>query len=205
MQLFPTQSYSHQNCSHLWKLIFLVLRTARLIQCQLNSPLNVSLSSSSSIINVFPSFGHRSQDNSPLSEQAIYDIRNSLRTANEMNDFDDDDYSEDEDIDLDQLDPPAVAHVESATTTSTTTTTTMTTSRKKMTTTSTAMTTTTLLVLPTVRTTVTIDRETEMIESKTKTERKELFSSACHSLSFHQSICIYFLCSSIFFSRLFEM
>jgi hypothetical protein len=33
-----------------------------------------------------------------LTEQAIYDWKNSMRKASEINDFDDDDYSEDEDI-----------------------------------------------------------------------------------------------------------
>jgi len=41
-----------------------------------------------------------SQDNLQLTEQYEYDLRNELRKANEINDFDDDDYSEDEDFEI---------------------------------------------------------------------------------------------------------
>lgn len=38
--------------------------------------------------------------NAPLSEQAEYDLRNSLRKSYEFNDFDDDDEDEDDDIEF---------------------------------------------------------------------------------------------------------
>jgi len=100
MQLFPTVHYSFLDCCHLWKLIFLVLRTTRLIQCQMNATVNISSSASLSAINIFPSsLFFRSQENLPLTDQAIYDLRNEMRKASEMNDFDDD-YNEDDDIEF---------------------------------------------------------------------------------------------------------
>ncbi len=44
------------------------------------------------------------QQNSPLSEQAVYDLRNTLRLSKQMIDFDDEDYNEYDDIEnTDQL------------------------------------------------------------------------------------------------------
>jgi len=51
-------------------------------------------------LKVFPSLLFRSQDNLPLTEQVVYDLRNEMRKASEINDFDDEDYSEDEDFEV---------------------------------------------------------------------------------------------------------
>jgi hypothetical protein len=63
----------------------------RLIQCEINTTLNL----------FFPAIIHPYQ-NLPLSEQAIYDLKNMMRKSNEINDFDDDDdYNEDDEIEID--------------------------------------------------------------------------------------------------------
>lgn len=41
----------------------------------------------------------KSEDSVILTEQAMYDFRNDMRKASELNDLDDEDYTEDEDID----------------------------------------------------------------------------------------------------------
>ncbi|UJR30472.1 hypothetical protein I4U23_018005 [Adineta vaga] len=99
MQVLPSLHSSLPNCCHLWKLIFLILRTTRLIQCQMNTTVNISSLSS---INIFPSIILRPHDNLPLTEQVIYDLRNNMRKASEINDFDDGDYSEDEDFEIEE-------------------------------------------------------------------------------------------------------
>ena len=91
----------------------------------------------------------RSHDNLPLTEQAIYDLRNSMRRGNELIDFDDDDndYSEDEDLDIDDdnsfsdaFPSSSSSTTSNALTSSTTTTTTSTiTSKRRTKTTSTVM------------------------------------------------------------------
>ena len=89
----------------------------------------------------------RSHDNLPLTEQAIYDLRNSMRRGNELIDFDDDDndYSEDEDLDIDDDNslsdafPSSSSSTTSNALTSSTTTTSTITSKRRTKTTSTVM------------------------------------------------------------------
>ncbi|CAF2512073.1 unnamed protein product [Rotaria sp. Silwood2] len=182
MQLFPTIDSSFLDCYHLWKLIFLVLRTTRLIQCQMHENVNTSsLSSSSSFfaVNVFPSLVLRSQDNLPLTEQAIYDFRNDMRKASELNDFDDEDYVEDEDIDIESDNQQ---HFQSSSSSSsskfhssiinsiTSITTVMTTATTTTTTTTTITTPTTLSEIST--------QETKIIKSKTSNDQYTIISSS---------------------------
>ena len=49
----------------------------------------------------FPTIIIRPYPNLPLTEQTIYDLQNSMRKINEMNDFHDDDFNEYEDTDID--------------------------------------------------------------------------------------------------------
>ncbi|CAF1651468.1 unnamed protein product [Adineta ricciae] len=65
----------------------------------MNTTVNISSLSS---INIFPSIILRPQDDLPLTEQVIYDLRNNMRKASEANDFDDGDYSEDDDVDFEE-------------------------------------------------------------------------------------------------------
>ncbi|CAF0974934.1 unnamed protein product [Adineta steineri] len=99
MQLFPSIHHSLFDCCHLWKLIFLVLRTTRLIQGEMNTSVNISSFSS---VNIVPQMRFHPHESLPLTEQIIYDLRNDMRKANEINDFDDEDYSEDEDIAIEE-------------------------------------------------------------------------------------------------------
>lgn len=58
---------------------------------------------------MFPSLVIRSQENLPLTEQVVYDLRNEMRKASEINEFDDEDYSEDEDIEfINNENPPPI-------------------------------------------------------------------------------------------------
>ncbi|CAF3373311.1 unnamed protein product [Rotaria sp. Silwood1] len=75
---------------YLWKFIFFL----KLIQCEMNTTMN----------RFIPTIIIRPYPNLPLTEQDMYDLKNSMRKANEMNDFvddddddDDEDYSEDDD------------------------------------------------------------------------------------------------------------
>jgi hypothetical protein len=64
----------------------------RLIQCEINTTIN----------SVFPSIIIQSYQDLPLTEQAIYDLKNTMRKSDEINDFDDDeDYNEDDQIEFD--------------------------------------------------------------------------------------------------------
>lgn len=64
-------------------------RIFREIQCDINTTIQV----------YFPSKILSFYQNLPLTEQAVYDLRNNLRKSNEINDFDDeDDYDEYENI-----------------------------------------------------------------------------------------------------------
>ncbi|CAF3839340.1 unnamed protein product [Rotaria sordida] len=53
---------------------------------------------------IIPTIIIRPYPNLPLTEQVMYDLKNNMRKANEMNDFvdddDDDDYNEDDDIEI---------------------------------------------------------------------------------------------------------
>ncbi|CAF4391023.1 unnamed protein product [Rotaria socialis] len=69
--------------------------TFRLIQCEINSTLN----------KLIPTIILRPYPDLPLTEQAMYDLKNTLRKTIETNDFDgddDDDYLEEDDIDIDE-------------------------------------------------------------------------------------------------------
>lgn len=58
-----------------------------MIQCEIDTTINLP----------FPSLINHPHQNSPLTEQDIYDLKNSMRKSNQINDFDDeDDYNEDE-------------------------------------------------------------------------------------------------------------
>lgn len=78
----------------------------------------------------------RSYENIPLTEQAMYDLRNDLRKKNQYRDIDDDDYMEDDDIESEnynqqqyEMSPTEVSHsiilnsITSSTSATTTTTT----------------------------------------------------------------------------------
>ncbi|CAF0777767.1 unnamed protein product [Rotaria sordida] len=75
---------------YLCKLIFFV----KLILCEMNVTMNI----------IIPTIIIRPYPNLPLTEQVMYDLKNNMRKANEMNDFvdddDDDDYNEDDDIEI---------------------------------------------------------------------------------------------------------
>ncbi|CAF2054916.1 unnamed protein product [Rotaria magnacalcarata] len=77
---------------YIWKLVFFV----KLIQCEINSTLN----------KLVPSIILRPYPDLTLTEQAMYDLKNTLRKTIETNDFDgdddDDDYLEEYDIDIDE-------------------------------------------------------------------------------------------------------
>ncbi|CAF3627865.1 unnamed protein product [Rotaria sordida] len=70
---------------------------------------------------IIPTIIIRPYPNLPLTEQVMYDLKNSMRKANEMNDFvddddndDDDDYNEDDDIEISE---PLTTSTKSTTTT----------------------------------------------------------------------------------------
>ncbi len=50
---------------------------------------------------MFPSIISYPHQNPPYPEQAIYDLKNSLRLSKQMVDFDDEDYNEDDEIEND--------------------------------------------------------------------------------------------------------
>jgi hypothetical protein len=50
---------------------------------------------------LFPSIINHPHQNSPLSEQAIYDLKNTMRLSKQVIDFDDEDYNEDDEIEND--------------------------------------------------------------------------------------------------------
>ncbi|CAM4798796.1 unnamed protein product [Rotaria magnacalcarata] len=227
MQLFPTIHSSLLGCCHLWKLIFLVLRTTRLIQCQMHASLNTSSSSSSSsspyfAANIFPSLVLRSHDNLPLTEQAIYDLRNDMRKENEFIEFDDEDYIEDDDMDMENdnqqdfqslssLTSPSIilnAIISTTTATSVTTTATTTTTATSVTTTTTTTTTTTNAILTTktvpkkitkITTRSTANsQQTEIIETKVVNTQYTIISSSS------SRVVPMFICSLFLFSLLYR-
>ncbi|CAF0786568.1 unnamed protein product [Rotaria sordida] len=68
---------------------------------------------------IIPTIIIRPYPNLPLTEQVMYDLKNNMRKANEMNDFvddDDDDYNEDDDIEISE---PLTTSTKSTTTTTT--------------------------------------------------------------------------------------
>ncbi|CAF0775829.1 unnamed protein product [Rotaria sordida] len=90
---------------YLCKLIFFV----KLILCEMNVTMNI----------IIPTIIIRPYPNLPLTEQVMYDLKNNMRKANEMNDFvddDDDDYNEDDDIEISE---PLTTSTKSTTTTTT--------------------------------------------------------------------------------------
>ncbi|CAF0913815.1 unnamed protein product [Rotaria sp. Silwood1] len=193
MQLFPTIDSSFLDCYHLWKLIFFVLRTTRLIQCQMHENINTSSLSSSSFFaaNIFPSFVLRSQDNLPLTEQAIYDLRNDMRKANELNDFDDEDYLEDEDMDMESDNQQHFQSSSSSSSSSSFRSSIINsiTSITTIMTTATTITTTTTITTPTTLSEINT-QETKSIESKTSNDQYTIISSSSHSVP--MCICILF-------------
>jgi len=52
---------------------------------------------------LFPSILNQHYQNVPLTDQVIYDLKNSMRKSNEINDFDDEEEEED-DLEYDQID-----------------------------------------------------------------------------------------------------
>lgn len=141
----------------------------------------------------------RSQDNAPLSEQAIYDLRNSMRTAHELADFDDGDYSEDEDIDLEGDYPPTVPLVRPSASTSvvrssTTLAATKTTATRTTTNTSTLSIST---IVPTTTSPEIDDKENETAESQDSQEKNSLLSRSS-SLHVSISVCILFSVTSFY-------
>ncbi|CAF1070692.1 unnamed protein product [Adineta ricciae] len=89
----------------LWKLLF----SLNFIHCEINATIRV----------YFPSIILPSYHNNPLSEQAEYDLKNTLRKTNEFLDVDDDDYIEDDDVEsIEQLTTEIVTTVTMTTTVS---------------------------------------------------------------------------------------
>ncbi|CAF1124850.1 unnamed protein product [Adineta ricciae] len=79
------------------------------IHCEINATIRV----------YFPSIILPSYHNNPLSEQAEYDLKNTLRKTNEFLDVDDDDYIEDDDVEsIEQLTTEIVTTVTMTTTVS---------------------------------------------------------------------------------------
>ncbi|CAF3369310.1 unnamed protein product [Rotaria sp. Silwood1] len=79
---------------YLWKFIFFL----KLIQCEMNTTMN----------RFIPTIIIRPYPNLPLTEQDMYDLKNSMRKANEMNDFVDDDDDDDDDEDYSEDDDTGI-------------------------------------------------------------------------------------------------
>lgn len=73
----------------------LFLLIFKLIRCELNTTFHLFI----------PNIFAQSNPNSPLSEQAIYDLRNNLRLSQEIVDFDDEESMEDAAADDDEGNP----------------------------------------------------------------------------------------------------
>lgn len=67
------------------------------VHCEINTTINL----------LFPSIFSLSNRNLPLSEQAIYDLRNTLRLSDDTIDFDDEVYDEDDEIGTDYRSVPS--------------------------------------------------------------------------------------------------
>jgi hypothetical protein len=135
---------------------------------------------------IYPSLVFRSPDNLPLTEQVIYDLRNDMRKASEMNDFNDEDYSEDEDIESEndnqlhvQLSPPP-ATFRSIILNSITSTTT----------------TTTVMTMTTIFSEIN-NQQAEIVDSKTLNDKSKMISSFSSSRLKPMFICLLFSFSSL--------
>jgi predicted PurR-regulated permease PerM len=53
---------------------------------------------------LFPSILHQHYQNIPLTDQVIYDLKDSMRKSNEINDFDDEEEEEEDYPEYDQID-----------------------------------------------------------------------------------------------------
>lgn len=138
---------------------------------------------------MFPSLVLRSQENLPLTEQVVYDMRNEMRKASENNDFDDEDYSEEDEMEFENYEtqPPSIQLVSLPTIRSTiihSITSTLATSTIKTTTVSPEMN----------------NQPTEIIESKTSNDQYRSIPSSSSSFRYT----LLFICLLISFSSLYR-
>jgi hypothetical protein len=135
-------------------------------------------------LKIFPSLLFRSQDNLPLTEQVVYDLRNEMRKASEINDFDDEDYSEDEDFEVENDNQQHIQLFSPSPTRSTII--------NSITSRITIITTTIKTVSPEINNT-----QSEIIESKTLKDKYLTISSSSSRL-IPMFICLLFLFSSLY-------
>jgi len=134
-------------------------------------------------LKIFPSLVFLSQDNLQLTEQAEYDLRNEMRKASEINDFDDYDDSEDEDFEIENDNQQ---HVQLFSLPPTTRSTIINSITSRIT----IITTKTTTVSPEINST-----QLEIIESKTS---KDKYLTSSSSRLIPMFICLLFLFSSLY-------
>jgi hypothetical protein len=147
------------------------------------------------LFKIFPSLVFGSQENIPLTEQAVYDIRNEMRKASEINDFDDEYDSEDEDFEIENDNQQSIQIFSSSTIRSHIINSIIPVLSIK---------TTTRIITTTTISSEINNQETETIESKISNDKYLTVPSSSSSRFVPMFICLLFSFSSLYRSNLCE-